>query len=139
MIWILLALLGVPLWLVAGALIAGLISRRAFCRSPGVFKTKIRLHHGEVPGLDESWPRLPSYARWVHDVLIVHRGMALVRSAAYPVTSCTALPVSAEPPRRLGDAPLSVELTLDGGAIAEMAVPSEASDFLLEPAVATPL
>jgi hypothetical protein len=128
MIWILLAVLGVPLWLVAGALIAGLWSRRSFCRSPGVFKTTLRLHEGEVHGLDGSWPRLPGYGRWVHDVLIVHRGMALVRTTAYPVASCgPALAPTEPPPSHLGDAPLVMQLALDDGAIIEMGVPHEAN------------
>jgi hypothetical protein len=37
MVWILLAALGVPVWLVVGVLAAGLWSRRALKRSPGVF------------------------------------------------------------------------------------------------------
>jgi len=130
MIWILLAILGVPLWLVAGALIAGLLSRRNFCRSPGVFKTKLRLQAGEVHGLDASWPRLPGYGRWVHDVLIVHRGLALVRTTAYPVASAGPPDASTEPPSHLGEAPLVMELTFDDGAIVEMAVPHESSAAL---------
>jgi hypothetical protein len=36
MIWILLAALGIPLWMIVGALIAALRSRRAFKRAAGV-------------------------------------------------------------------------------------------------------
>ena len=51
---IVLAALGVPLWLVVGALAAGLWSRRSFKRAPGVFPAKLRVMAGEVPGLETS-------------------------------------------------------------------------------------
>jgi hypothetical protein len=125
-VWILLALLGVPLWLVAGALIAGLLSRRSFCRTPGAFKVALRLHDGEVRGLDTSWPRLPGYGHWVHDVLIVHRGLGLVRTTPYPVASCAPPHDATAPaPSHLGRAPVVVQLTLDDGAILEMAAPHD--------------
>ena len=46
MIWILLAALGVPLWLIVGALTAGLLARRAFKRGLGVFPAKLRVVAG---------------------------------------------------------------------------------------------
>src|SRR6266508_3004502 len=97
MIWILLAALGVPLWLVAGALSAGLLSRRSFRRAPGVFKSKLRLRQGKIHGLDDSWPRVPGYGLWAHDVLIVHTGLALVRNTVYPVASRTASSAPSDP------------------------------------------
>src|SRR6266545_4580055 len=133
MIWILLAALGVPLWLVVGALIASLLSRRSFCRAPDVFKSKLRLRRGEVHGLDDSWPRLPGHGRWVHDVLIVHSGLALVRNTVYPVASRTVSFAPSDPtPSRLGEAPRATQLTLDDGAVIEMAVPRETSTALGE-------
>ena len=51
---IVLAALGVPLWMVVGALAAGLWSRRSFKRAPGVFPAKLRVTAGEVPGLETS-------------------------------------------------------------------------------------
>jgi hypothetical protein len=54
MIWILLAALGVPPWLVLGAPGAGLLSRRAFKRAPGVFPAKVRTVTGQVPGFKTS-------------------------------------------------------------------------------------
>jgi hypothetical protein len=54
---IVLAALGVPLWMVVGALAAGIWSRRSFKRAPGVFPAKLRVTAGEVPGLKTTWPR----------------------------------------------------------------------------------
>ena len=83
MIWILLAALGVPLWLVVGALSGALWSRRQFRRAAGVFPCKVRIVSGpEGPG---KWTRSTAHARWIHDVLLVHVGLALVRFRALPV------------------------------------------------------
>ena len=43
MLWATLALLGVPLWLVAGGLALMLWSRHRFKKQDGVFPTKMRL------------------------------------------------------------------------------------------------
>ena len=43
MIWVLLAALGVPLWIVVGVLMGALWSRRRFKREPGAFAAKLRL------------------------------------------------------------------------------------------------
>ena len=94
---IVLAALGVPLWLVVGALAAGIWSRRSFKHAPGVFPAKVRVTAGEVPGLETSWPRRCVYARWVHDVLLVPRGIALVRNAAFGVAQVTGPVRSGEP------------------------------------------
>ena len=51
MVWILLAAIGIPLWMVVGALVATLLSRRRFKRAPGVFPAKLRIVSGDVAGL----------------------------------------------------------------------------------------
>jgi hypothetical protein len=73
MIWALLALLGVPIWLVLGALGGALILRRRTRSQPGVVRIKIR------PVDADAWPRRASWGRGVHDVLVLHTGLALVR------------------------------------------------------------
>ena len=95
---IVLALLGVPVWLVVGMLLGGLYTRRRYRRAPGVFRCKIRMLSGS-PGDDPSpgWGRAPAYGRWVHDVLVVSRGLALVRFAALPVAAVTSGPRKGDP------------------------------------------
>jgi hypothetical protein len=130
---IVLAALGVPLWMVVGALAAGIWSRRSFKRAPGVFPAKPRVTAGEVPGLETSWPRRPVHARWVHDVLLVHRGLALVRNAALGAAHVTG-PVRSGEPRSipgLGSSPIVVALILDSGAEVELAGPSAAREAVM--------
>src|SRR5688572_20909322 len=117
MIWLLLAALGVPIWLVVGALGASLWSRKRFQQAPGVFTCGLRRIAGDAAAHQPAWPRLPTYARWVHDVLIVHAGLALVRNAALPVASVEPMDASdAVPaPKRLGETPSFIRLRLDDG------------------------
>lgn len=135
MIWILLAALGVPVWLVVGALAAAILSRRAFKRDPGVFPAKLRVVSGRSVGLGSSWQRMPVYVRWVHDVLIVHQGVALVRNRALPVARITGslVPGSPEDVKRLGPQPILMTLVLDDGATVECVAPADARDLMVGP------
>jgi hypothetical protein len=136
-IWLALAALGIPLWMVAGALFATLWSRREFKRAPGVFSAKLRLVSGEVAGLTAAWPRRPLFARWVHDVLVIHRGLALVRSNALGVGRATGSLVAGDPDevRGLGEEPVLLTLILDGGASVQLAAPSDDRDAMVGPFV----
>lgn len=129
MIWIILAALGVPIWLVVGAFGSSIWSRKRFQASPGVFKCKLRRESGAFPGLKDAWPRMPSYARWVHDVLIVHTGLALVRNNALPVVSVEVTSTSDDvpAPTRLGSHPAIIELRLDDSSVVMLAVPMGAT------------
>jgi len=121
-IWIVLAALGVPIWLVVGALLGATWSRKRFQRAPGVFPCKVRA----VSGTDgsEKWSRSTAYARWVHDVLIVHAGLALVRNRALPVAGVDGPIVTAPDVKLKGGTTASLRLRLDGGAIVEVAAPA---------------
>jgi hypothetical protein len=79
MIWALLAILGVPIWLILGALGGTLLSRRRFRSQAAVFPIVIRAARRD------SWPRATSYGRLVRDVLVVNRGLALVRTELFPI------------------------------------------------------
>jgi hypothetical protein len=131
-IWIILAALGIPIWMVLGGLAASLMSRRSFKRRDGVFPAKLRVVSGEVATLKDSWPRRPGYARWVHDVLLVQHGLALLRTEALGVTSANS-PRDADDISGLGDAPLVVTLELDGGASVELATSSEFRTVVVGP------
>ncbi len=79
MVWALLALVGVPIWLVVGALGAALWSRRSSSRQPGVFRATAR------PATGPSWPRHSVYVRVAHDVLVVTSRLAPTRTAVHGV------------------------------------------------------
>ena len=139
MVWIVLYVLGVPLWMIAGALFGSLWSRRKFKRAPGAFPCKVRV--ATDPAAPGKWPRATSQARWVHDVLMVHSGMALVRYQALPVASINE-PIAAAPDVKLkGGDPVSVQLHLDDGSVAEVASTSQHTESMSGPflALAQPL
>ena len=128
---VVLVVLGVPLWLVLGALGAGLWSRRSFRKTPGVFDMKARVIDGAAP--PPKWKRQTSCARWVHDVLIVHQGLAMVRNRALPVASASPATISSGEVRGLGDDPVAVRLRLDGGEVVEVAAAAADGDTLIGP------
>jgi hypothetical protein len=132
MIWALLYLLGVPLWLVIGALLFALWARSQVKGAPGVFPCKVRLASGAFPGLKETWRPFASYGRWVHDVLIVHSGLSLVRSQALPVAAPVRAVMPADPGqvKRLGEHPVVLAVRLDNGAVVELAAEKDGDRLL---------
>jgi hypothetical protein len=123
MVAILLAVLGVPLWLVAGMVLGALYSRHRYRQTPGVFRCKVRTVAGTVGSLKPTWGRMTAYGRWVHDVLLVNQGLALVRVLPIPVAGVVAGPDRADPAqvRRLGPAPMVLTLRVDGDATVALA------------------
>jgi hypothetical protein len=115
MIWPILVALGIPLWVILGALASVVISRRRFTAMPATFPCKAR------SSSDEKWPRSGQQARWVRDVLLLHHGVALVRFDALAVDE--ALPI-ADPPnvKGLGETPVAASLRLEDGTTWEIAV-----------------
>ena len=107
MIWATLALLGIPIWVIALILIAVFKNRKTVRATPDIFEFKTKKGDG--------WARGKGYARWVSDVLIVHTGMALIRTAAAQVEGITALGPIEPSPKGLGDHPTEVALTYSGG------------------------
>ena len=63
-----LAIIGVPIWLVVGVLALAFWSRRKFQKAPGVFPCRVREVLG--PGEEAAWCRPESHGRWVHDVIV---------------------------------------------------------------------
>ena len=135
MVWALLAILGVPLWLVVGGLAASLWSRKKFKETPGVFPAKVRLESGAFDGIGDKWPRMPAYALWVHDVLLLHKGPALVRTLPLPVSASDGIvqPAESEQIKWLGDDPIVLALKLDNGAVVQLAAPNEARERAVGP------
>lgn len=115
MVWALLAILGVPIWLIAGLLVGIVLHRRSFKNQPGVFPCSIR---------DEGatkWPRMQSYARQIRGVFVVNNGAAMLRSDIHAVDAVSSLVLGAEGPKRLAD-PVGRLITLDDGSRIEVAV-----------------
>jgi hypothetical protein len=132
MIWILLAALGIPLWMVLGALAASLLSRRSFKRRPGVFPAKLRVVTHDATTAT-TWPRRMAYAQWVHDVLLVQKGIALLRTEALPVASTGPSTKLTDEIRGLGGAPMVMTLVLDDSSSVELATSSELPQHRIVP------
>ncbi len=126
MIWALLALLGVPIWLIIGALIAVSVSRRRFQRSEGVFPLRMR------EASDTKFQK-KAHGRWVHDVLIVNKGLALVLTNPYGIQSLRRNQDNAAPIKGLGDIPLVFDIQTDEGTSLVMAIPAEHRDLGVGP------
>jgi hypothetical protein len=135
MIWALLALLGVPFWLIGVGLGLTLLNRRRVKARPGVFRCKIRITSGSVPGLRERWPRSSSYAFWVRDVLVVRAGLALVRTRVLAMTSAFG-EIDTRPRaelKRFGPEAAVLTFALEEGCAIEVAAPASADALLVGP------
>jgi len=110
MLWAALAILGVPIWLILGALAIVLWNRRKIKKQPGIFAVKLRLESGSFPGFKDK--AATGYCEWVHDVLLVHKGL-LMATSPVPVAA-------AEEPKRLGDKLMYLRFRLDDGSILQM-------------------
>lgn len=122
MIWVVLAAIGVPLWLVVGALGLSFWSRWDFRHRAEVFACRLR----PAGPLDKRADRRlgKRYAYWVHDVLLVHRGLALRRYEALPVTSVDG-PFEATTAKGLGQRPMWLRVQLDDGRAVDVTIHNE--------------
>jgi hypothetical protein len=119
MIWALLAILGIPIWLIVGALGGALLARRRFQAQSGVFRLKQR-----AAGQDK-WPRRVVYGRMIHDVLVVNKGIALARTTFCGVRSVT--DHGRDEPVAPFDEAVVFELTFDDGSRVLVAVDGTAA------------
>lgn len=117
MIWILLAALGVSLWVIAAGILFVAWSRRRLRQTPGVFACHVR--PAGPAETSDGWPRSKRYAYWVHDVLLVHRGPALLRYDALAVANVVG-PSAATTAKGLGDQPMWLRLHLDDGRLLDV-------------------
>lgn len=114
MLWALLAILGVPIWLLVGVLASVVLSRRNFQREDGVFAFNVRAAGAS------KWPRQVVYGRQVRDVLVTNRGAALVRTEFSAVDDVDGLEL-AQRPKKPADA-VGRLVTLADGRRVEVAV-----------------
>jgi hypothetical protein len=115
MIWATLAVLGVPIWLVVGALAGAMFSRHHFKALPEVFPLLFK-EAGE-----EKWPRRPGYGRYVHNVLIVNHGLAQIRTSVHVVEQVDRLDLGETTFKHIGD-PIAFTIRLDDEDVYELAV-----------------
>jgi hypothetical protein len=126
---VLLVLLGV---LIVAALLASL----RFPAGAQAFPCKLR----PVPGAGRArpWPRRRCRATWVHDVLLVRRGVLPARLQALAVRTPEDPPRDTTPTevRGLGGGPVAVVLRLDDGTLLEVAAPWPSRTHLVGPFLA---
>jgi len=119
MIWALLAFLGIPIWFIAVILVAVFRNRHQIRSRPDIFKF--------VGMTDGGWGRAVGYARWVSDVLIVHKGPALVGTDAQQVVEVTSDGRTADPIKKLGGDAVQLTWTFAEGEPRVVAVSSSAA------------
>ena len=108
------AILGVPIWFIVGFLLAVLLTRRRFKQQPDVFVIAVRAENSD------KWPRQLAYGRRVRDVLVLNRGLALLRTEINAIDSVSPLEIG-DGPRHTADA-LGRIVTFDDGTRCEVAV-----------------
>ena len=128
MIWATMIFLGIPIWLVLGALVGGLWNRHRFQQQPGVFPIRVR----GVSSDGEKWSGKMN-ALWVHDVLLANKGFARVLTVPYgiqriarPIAS-----VDASTIKGLGDDPVSFVVIVDDGREFEIATDLEHAEMAI--------
>jgi hypothetical protein len=134
MIWVLLAPLGVPIWLVAGGLVAALWNRRRVRRTPDAFPCRFRSLSGEDGS--GNWIRGTACGRWVHDVLLLNHGLALARSTALQVRDIQGAVSRPVGVKLRGGAAVSIQLSLDDASTVEVAAPESFAHLLSGPFLA---
>jgi hypothetical protein len=122
-----LAVLGIPPWVLLLAVLVIIIrSRNQFINTPGVFPLRVRAVSGDIPGVKADWPRAQSYAFWVHDVLLVHSGLPLMKTTPFWISDLEiADQVSQSNSDDLGKEPVKFDLQLANETTLQMAVPEK--------------
>lgn len=128
MIWIILAAIGVPLWLCAVAILVVIRRNRQLRRRPG--NVPVRLRH---PG-KSRW--VPAHGVWAHDVFAVRGSPAAWKEALLWVADASVRRASAAERKklhRIGDRPVVSVFTLASGGSIEIAARDDHAEDLLGP------
>ncbi|HSK25395.1 MAG TPA: hypothetical protein VK894_00615 [Jiangellales bacterium] len=125
--------------LVAGGLVVAGAARAAFARGHETFRCTLRVRGARRrPGERQGWPRSRTRARWVHDVLVVRRGLLVPRIEVLAVRApeeAVRRLVGGEV-RGLGAEPLCLVLRLDDGRMVEVAAAAPDRTLLVGPFLA---
>jgi hypothetical protein len=133
MLIIVLGLLGIPLWFLALTVAVAAWSRRGIKSTEGSFRCKVRVLEDSIETSPKKWTRRRGVARWIHDVLLEHRGPALLRTVPRGVVAVGSLRHGTEVGRGLGERPCVATLRLDDGASIEVACRAEDARLLTGP------
>ena len=134
MIWAILALIGVPLWLIAIAITVLVFRNRA-----------LRKRHGDLPvrvlrAGKKRWTR--GHAIWVSDVFAWRASPASWNEGLEQVTDASLREhidaQTAKKLHRLGDSPVVASLTLVDGAVIDVAARPEQRSALMGPFAGQP-
>jgi len=105
--------LGIPLWMLFGAIGLIIWNRKHVKKQTGMFviKTRLESEHGKKKA---KWSK-KGYAQWVHDVLIIRSGMGLMKSTPYGVKKVESNPKIGSPHeiKGLGEKPILITVRLD--------------------------
>jgi hypothetical protein len=132
-IWLILGMVGVPLWLIAIALLTIAFRNRALRHRPGNIAVRLRADP------TKRWRR--GHAVWVHDVLAFRGSPAAWADTLEQVSTATSRAASDQEARKLRglDDPVIVTLSLPGGRTLEVAANGADEPDLLAPFLGTVL
>jgi len=121
----------IPILMLLGACGANVAARLRFAHSEGAFRCKLR-------PAGRRWPLRSTYARWVHSVLLVQRGLFVPRTVSIGVRIPEDMveEVSKRDVRGLGQWPVLLVLQLDDGPVLDVAAPAAARTRLVGPFLA---
>jgi hypothetical protein len=113
-------------------------NRRDFVSAPGVFRCNLRLRSEYLPGIAPTWAKWPCHALWVHDVLVIRRGLLRPTLWYLPVHMADGGLTELNPRcvRGLGRRPVSVKVVLDDNHEVELASADSDRPLLVGPFVA---
>jgi hypothetical protein len=129
-IWVVLAFVGVPLWLIAAGLLLVVRRTRQLRHREG--NVAVRVHGlGKAPA--KGWRR--GNAVWVHDVFAFRGWPAAWSEVLAGTSSASTRAPSREEEHALRhlDAPVVALLTLDDGDVLQVAAPQKSLPLLLGP------
>ena len=130
-----LAVLGVPLWLVLGWLAARLWHRHVMKQVPGLFELKVRMISGGYRGVDNDFSRRSSHGLWAHEVLIIESGFMVSHVLHFLATESVQAVQTADPEQvaGLGDSPATVRVKLENGSVIEIAADGDSREKMQGP------
>jgi hypothetical protein len=134
MVWVILAAIGVPLWLCAVAIVTLVVRNRKLRRRADNIPVRFRAAR------DKRWTR--GHGLWTHDVLAFRGSPAAWNEGLMWVTGVSLRDADEEERAKLhglADRPVIARLELHGGATVEAAAAGERRDMLAGPCAARPV